>query len=494
LSCSLAKLVKIDFPPGLSRRGTLYETQGRWYDSNLVRWFEGLMTPIGGWTQRTVSAMTGKARAMIAWRANDNQRWIAVATHSNLYAMTAGAIIPDDITPVGFTTGRADADLSGGYGAGPYGYHTYGTPRPTDITGALQATVCSLDTYGQNLLACSPDDGRIWYWQLSGVAAALTNAPTDCLGVVATAERFVFALGASGFRRRVQWSDQDAETTWTPSSTNQAGDFDLQTGGQIMCGKKLRFGTLIWTDVDVHLASYQGLPFVYVFNRVGDNCGAISRGCAVAVDAAAYWMSPNGFFVFDGSMRQIPCDVFDAVFGDLNQAQRSKITGWMNGQNQEVWWFYPSSGSTEIDRAVVYNVREQHWALHQIVRLSAVDRGVIGNPIAAGNDGYIYNHETGASWGGSTPYAESGPAEAGEGDQVLRVRRIIFDEDTAGDAEVSVKTRDWPNGTETTAGPYASDNPVSVRIAGRQMRLRVEFQQAGQWGTARFELVEGSKR
>lgn len=490
----MAKLVKVDFPPGLSRRGTLYETQGRWYDANLVRWFEGSMEPIGGWQQRTTSAMSGMARAMITWRANDNQRWIAVGTHSNLYAMRAGAIIPDDITPVGFVTGRADADISGGYGTGPYGLYTYGSPRPSDITGGFQASVWSLDTFGQNLVGCMPDDGRIWYWQLTGVAAALTNAPTDCLGVVVTPERFVFALGASGYRRRVAWSDQEAETIWSPSSTNQAGDFDLQTGGQIMCGRKVRFGTLIWTDVDVHLATYRGLPFVYTFDRVGDNCGAISRGAAIAVDSAAYWMSPSGFFVFDGSMRQIPCDVFDAVFGDLNQSQRSKITGWMNGQYQEVWWFYPSASSTEIDRAVVYNVREGHWSLHQIVRLAAVDRGVLGNPIAVGSDGYVYDHEVGEAWGGSTPYADSGPMEAGDGDQVLRVRRIIFDEDASGDVTVSVKTRNWPNGSETTAGPYASGNPVSVRIAGRQMRLRVDFQRAGQWGTARFEVVDGSKR
>lgn len=489
----MAKLIKVDFPPGLSRRSTLYETQGRWYDANFVRWYQGAMQPIGGWAARTTSGITGKGRAITTWRDNSNTRRIAVGTEQKLYAATSSSTSMTDITPVGFTTGRADATIAGGYGTGTYGTGTYGTPR-LDVGTILEADVWSLDTFGQNLLGVMPTDGRVWYWQLSGVAAALTNAPTSCLSVVVTPERFVFALGAAGVRRRVQWSDQEAETTWTPTATNQAGDFDLQTQGQIMCGRKLRNGTLIWTDVDVHLATYRGLPFVYVFDKVGDNCGAISRGAAVTADSDAYWMSRAGFYRFNGVTQQLDCEIFDAVFENININQASKITAWFNSTFSEVWWFYPSAASTEIDTAAVYNIAENHWTLHTITRFSGADRGVFNNPILVGSDGILYDHETGLSWGGSTPYAESGPAETGEGDNIIRIRRVIFDEKTSGDVQMRIKTRDWPNGTETTVGPYSSGNPVNVRIAGRQVRMRVEFLTGGQWGTARFELVDGGKR
>jgi len=84
----LAKLVKIDFPPGVSRRGTLYETQGRWYDANLVRWYEGSMYPVGGWSARSTTPLTGKARAMLPWADNSGTLYVAVGTNTNLYYFT----------------------------------------------------------------------------------------------------------------------------------------------------------------------------------------------------------------------------------------------------------------------------------------------------------------------------------------------------------------------------------------------------------------------
>ena len=491
--------VSVDIPPGLYRNGgTERSAKGRWYAQNLMRWYEGTMQPIGGWAARTTATISGKGRAAISWRDNSNTRRVAVGTHTNLYAATSSATTMTDITPVGFTTGRADATTAGGYGTGNYGVGTYGTPR-LDVATILEADVWSLDTFGQNLLGCMPTDGRIWYWQLSGVAAALTGAPTSSVGVVVSPERFVFALGAAGNRRRVQWSDQEAETTWTPAATNQAGDFDLQTSGQIMCGKRLRSGTLIWTDVDVHLATYIRLPLVYSFDKVGDNCGAISRGACVVADSAAYWMSPAGFYRFDGVTQQMPCDVWDEIQTNLNAAQRSKITGFINSTFSEVWWFYPSQASTECDKVVVFNIREGHWNIHDMtswVRLCAIDRGVMTNPIAVGNDGNLYDHETGASYSGVTPFAESGPFEIGEGERVVKVRTLIPDEKTQGDVRVSFKLRDWPNALESTVGPFTMSNPVDVRFSARQVRMRVEGVNTVPWrfGTPRFDVVQGGRR
>ena len=111
---SAMSLRKLDLPPGLRQVGTIYECSGRWYDANLVRWHEGAMQPIAGWSQRTTSAMTGKARAAMAWVDNDSLRWIMVGTHSKLYAFTQTAETPSDITPAGFTAGDADFPINGG--------------------------------------------------------------------------------------------------------------------------------------------------------------------------------------------------------------------------------------------------------------------------------------------------------------------------------------------------------------------------------------------
>lgn len=490
-------LQKLSLPPGLSRRGTLYQTMGRWYDSNLVRWYKGDMRPIGGWTARLATPVTGSARATISWRDNSSLRYYATGTHSKLYAATPSMTAMVDITPVGFTTGRADASAGGGYGVGLYGSSTYGTPR-VDAVSVQDASMWTLDVFGQYLVACMSDDGKLYEWRLDistpTKAAVISGAPTSCSGLVVTPEYFLMALGAGGDPRKVQWCDQGDNTAWTPSATNQAGDYTLQSYGRLMCGKKTRGQTLLFTDTDVHLATYIGLPYVYSIERVGESCGIISRGAVAATDTRAMWMSQAGFFAWDGgSVAPMDCDIFDAVFGDMNFTQRSKITAMLNSKFSEVWFMYPSAASTENDKVAVYNYDENHWALHTLTRLCGVDRGVFNNPIMFDASGYGYDHETGYVWS-STPYAESGPLELGSGDTIMRAKNLVFDENTAGDVRVSFKTKDWPNGSDTTYGPYTSANKVSVRFAARQVRQYVEFLQNGLWGNPRLDIAPGGSR
>ncbi|NBW13796.1 MAG: hypothetical protein EBR82_37925, partial [Caulobacteraceae bacterium] len=396
------------------------------------------------------------------------------------------------------SAGRADATSGGGYGVGVYGAGTYGTPR-VDNVSVQDASMWTLDVFGPYLVGAMSDDGKLYKWSLDistpTKAAVISGAPTGNSACVVTPEFFLMALGAGGDPRKVQWSDQAAETTWTPSSTNQAGSYTIQSPGRLMCGKKTRGQTLIFTDTDVHVARYIGLPFVYSIERVGESCGIISRGAVVASDTRAIWMSQAGFFAWDGgAVIPLDCDIYDAIFGGLNFTQRSKITAMLNSQFSEAWFMFPSAASTENDKVAVYNYDENTWALHTLTRLCGVDRGVFNAPIMFNASGYAYDHETGYTWD-STPYAKSGPFELGAGDRITRVRRLIFDEATSGDVRVSLKAMNWPNGTETTYGPYASGNPVSVRMSARQVSQYVEFLRGNsQWGAPRVDIVQGSKR
>jgi hypothetical protein len=494
-------LLKLDLPPGLSRRSTIYQTAGRWYDANLIRWYQGDMGPIGGWTKRTTSAVTGLPRALITWRDNSAGRYIAIGTESHLYALTPSLAVPANITPSGFTSGNASASTAGGYGLGLYGKGFYGTPRLDVMNTITDASQWTLDVFGQYLVGCMAEDGKLYEWQLNTgtPAAVITNAPTSCVGLVVTAEGFIFALGAGGDKRNVAWCDQQAETAWSPSSTNQAGSYIIQSHGRLMCGKRVRGVTLVFTDLDVHAATYIGLPYVYGFQLVSENCGAISRNCVVASDSRAMWMSKSGFFAFDGaSVVQVPCEIYDAVFGDINLMQSSKVAGVLNSTFSEATWYYPSSETNENDSYVTYNYLEDHWTLGKLTRLSGWDCGVFSNPVLAGVDGYVYDHENGADYtGAAMPYAESGPVELGQGDRIARVRRIITDEAESGGWSISFLVRNWNDGAEISYGPYAPNNPTPVRFSARQTRLRIDSSGAyptPKWGLPRLEVHAGSKR
>jgi hypothetical protein len=491
-------MIPLQIPPGLFRNGTELQATGRWYDANLVRWYEGLIRPVGGWRPRSAATFSGKARGLLTWATNAGARWVAIGTHSHLYAVEAG-INAADITPVGYTAGRADAVATVGYGYGDYGALAYGVARPaTTTTGVLDATTWALDSWGQNLLACASTDGTIYEWTLNAAnkAVAVANAPTQNRSVVVTEERFVFALGAGGNARRIAWSDQENNTLWAPAATNQAGEFELQTLGEIVTGKRVRNGTLIWTDADVHLATYSGPPFIYRFERVGSGCGLIGANAVAAAESFAVWMSRSGFWLFDGYAKPLPSDVSDYVFSDMNASQASKIAAMHNSRFGEVWWFYPSADSVECNRYVAWNYRENHWSIGSMSRTIGSDLGVFEHPFAVSPEGTLYEHEVGWAYDGAVPFAESGAIQIGNGDRLMAVRKLVPDERTAGDVRAAFRMRFYPNAVETTAGPYEMASPTDVRFTARQVRMRIEATRNADWrvGTMRLEAVAGSGR
>ena len=563
-------------------------------------------------------------RAIHTWESLDNSAWISTASYSNLLATTSGNV-RYDITPYNLSEGIEDAQLGSGYGSGFYGLGGYGQPRQ-NLGVYSEATTWALDNFGEVLVACSYDDGKLYDWPLavtdgadvvtngtfatdsdwtkganwtiaSGagtyatgavnaieqdvttdaesvyqldirllpadvltdprakvkitgvntstvllndtigtgdhsfrvdiddtsvtvsvepdsastddftvdnivmvkkpVAQVIANAPTSNLGLVVTEERFLVALGAGGNPRKVQWCDREARTTWAPASTNEAGDIELQTTGQIMQAVRTRGQTLVITDVDAHAMRYLGPPYVYGFERVGTSCGTISRKAAVDVDMGIFWMGQGGFYRFDGNtVQEIPCEVRDYIFDDFNSGQQSKIWGYANSEFSEIWWYYPSSGSVEIDRYVGYNYRENFWIIGEMERTCGASRGVFRYPILGDMYGTMHDHEVGVNKDGATVYAETGPISLGNGDQTMQVMQVIPDEVTQGDVEMYFKTRFHPNDTEREYGPFTPANPTSARFQGRQVRMKVQEERLTAWrvGTMRLDVVARGRR
>lgn len=486
-------LIPLDLPPGVRRGGTDFESVGRWRDASLVRWHEGIMQPVGGWRDRGITAITDPARGAISWADNAGDRWLSAGTYDTLYAVTASGAL-HDITPVGLTTGLQDAGYKTGYGGGFYGTGFYGVERP-DAGTYSEATTWSMDTWGEYLVACTADDGVLYEWQLNTgtPAAAIANAPTGCLGLVVTEERFLFALGAGGDPRNIAWCDREDNTTWTPLATNEVGSQILETSSQIMAGVQGRGETLIITETDAHTATYRGPPHVYGFQRVGKACGLSARRAFAAVRGGVIWMGVKGFYIYrGGAVEPLPCEVQDYVFSNINTSQATKVFAVANSVYDEVWWFYPSEESIECDSYVSFNHRDNIWMTGKIDRVCGVDRGVFRRPIWLDTAGNFYDHETGLNWDTSEVYAESGPVSIGTGESTFMATSLYPDEGTQGDVNVTFKTRFYPNDTEREYGPYSMSAPTDVRFSGRQARMRVtpnglkDFR----WGIPRLDVKQ----
>lgn len=485
-------LYPLDIPPGMYRNGTEYQSQGRWYDANGIRWFTKTIRPVGGWLKVFAETVDGPGRGMRAWRRNTGVTYCAIGTPNKLWVMDSDTLT--DITPDFFPPGVLDTVAGMGFGSGRFGLGPFGSSGGGG--SRTSATMWSLAPWGDHLLAMATHDNILYEWDgtLASPAVAVANAPTGTSFFV-TEEQTVVVLGANDEQRTAQWCAVQNDTLWAPAPDNIAGNHKLDTDGVLVVGIPARGGYLILTTVDAHLMTYVGLPRVYTFERIDTGCGifGVRAACAFQNGNVA-WMGSDQFFLFDGaSVMPLPCDVQDYIFSDFNFDQSAKVYAATTQIFGELTWHYCSADSLVVNRSVTWNFIENHWAINgQPPRSSWQDAGAFAFPMGVATDGTIYNQEDGWTADGvsrvGTLYARSGPVEVGRGDQVIYATKVIPDEVSPGAWTLALKTRFAPEDAEVTYGPYTLATFTDVRAAGRQMATEIRNANDSDSRVGRFRI------
>jgi hypothetical protein len=292
-----------------------------------------------------------------------------------------------------------------GYGIGGYGMGGYGSGIPfTPQNGqTISAADWTLDNWGEILISC-PLNGPIYEWSPTAgysTSAVVNTAPIVNAGIiVAMPQRQLIAWGSTetGIQDPllIRWCDVNDYTVWAATTTNQAGSYRMPKGSKIVQCIQAAQQTLVWTDLGIWSMQYVGLPYVYQFNEIGTGCGLIGRKAAAAMSGIVYWMGQSQFYTLAGSGPQpIPCPVWDVIFQDLDTNNLDKIRIATNSRFGEVAWYYPTKGNGgEINAYVKYNTVLQQWDYGTLARTAWINESVLGPPIGAGTDRYIYQHET----------------------------------------------------------------------------------------------------
>lgn len=431
----------------------------------------------------------------------DGEYQIQAVADANTYTITHSAAATSTASGGGaavtaayqIAVGGESGTLGLGWGVGPWGGSTWGTARSSSNI-YLSPRTWSLDLWGEDLLA-NPRGGGVYVWDTSGGTSAratlITNAPATAQAIVVSpTSRHLLALGAYDGSNNdpllIRWCAQEDYTTWTPSDTNDAGERRIDGGNAILAGVRTNKEILVLTDETAHVVRFVGPPHTFGAQPLGK---AGLRGPKGVVEEAgvAYWFGNEDFLMYAGGRPQpIPCDVRKSVFDDLNETQRDKCHAGVNRTFNEIWWFYCSASSQEIDRAVAYNHVERHWSLHELERTAWLDKSeVFRSPYAAGPDGYLYGHESGITADGAAvdAYVESGDMELGEGAQIMRLSGFIPDfKRLTGAVDISVKARLYPAGAQIVKGPKeitSAKKFVKLRARGRQMAVRLA--ETGGW-------------
>ena len=614
-------LKKLQLKAGVNRENTRYTSEGGWYESDKVRFRQGMPEKIGGWQRISTSTFQGVCRSLHSWVTLVNLTLTSVGTHLKYYLENGGAYY--DITPIRatvtltnpFTTANGSTtvtvtDANGGYADGDFVTFsnasasggltlngefqiTFSTGNTYTITAASAASSTatgggtvtatyqissgtalesplvgwSAGTWGEGTWGnggASTESLRIWsqgnfgedlilghrgspiyFWDASentpldnpatllSAESGASNVPTaQNIILVSDINRFVFCFGANTLGTTTQdpmlirWSDQENATNWTPAATTQAGDLRLSRGSEIIAAEQTRQELLVWTDFSVYSLQYVGAPVVWAAQLVGENASIMSQNSVAVADNVAYWFGKDKFYMYDGGVKVLPCDVKRYVFSDINRDNIEQIFGSTNEGFDEIWWFYPSASSNTNDRYVVYNYVQKIWYYGNLARTAWMDSGIGDFPVAATNSNNLVQHEVGlddAETGTTVPIVASitsAQFDLDDGHKFMLVSRMLpditFDGSTADSPVVTMSMSALQNSGSGFNDPLSESgnsggsvvrtatSPVEqftqeiyLRVRGRQVSFKVESTAQGvtwQLGSPRVDMRPDGRR
>ena len=444
------------------------------------------------------------------------------------YQVNVGSVIQEPLNGWG----------AGAWGAGPWGFGT-----STEI-GSLG--IWSQANYGDSLVF-GPSNGGIYFWDAATGVSIRGVLVRDLVGAdevpiiqrnmfVSDVSRFVFALGCNEIGSVVQdpmlirWSDQESILDWNPSITNQAGSVRLSHGSEITAVVQTRQEAVVFTDSAVYSLQYLGPPYIWATQLLADNTSIYSRNAAVAASGVIYWMGVDKFYMYDGRVQTLNCDLRRFVFGNINTTQNEQIFAGTSEGFNEVWWFYCSQNSTEVDRYVIYNYVEKVWYYGTMNRTAWLDSGLLNYPVAATYNsttgtGLLINHELGINDVATetvlpiNAYIASSEFDIGDGHNFAFVWRVLPDI-TFSNSSYSASNQS-PTVTMTLQGlsnsgsgvtsdasqPVVKSNTYNIteeftgeiftRFRGRQMIFKIESNQVNttwQLGAPRIDIRPDGRR
>ena len=434
----------------------------------------------------------------------------------------------------------------------------------------LEPGLWSLDNFGQVLVATIAN-GKTFTWNAGAASPTTVRASTGTSGfstasnptatrltLISPTTRHLCHFGtettigntATQDDMFIRFSDQENINEYTATAINSAGDFRLQDGTKIVGAIKAKETILVWTDNALYTMKFIGAPFTFGFEQVGTNCGLIGKNAVVEIDGNAFWMSANGLFLFDGTVKSLPCTVEDFVYDSLDTTKGQQVAAGINNLFTEVVWYYPTTGSNYNNAYVVFNYGETGrntpggvWYTGTEARTSWIDAVVYPQPYATkfnstsngtfpavvGQDGLgqtqFFEHEVGTdqiNQDGSTTTItsfiksfdfdlqakqkdaqgkSSGPTIAGE--SFLALRRFIPDFKTlTGNAVVTLAIKRYPQQSDTVSSlsPFtitSTTDKKDTRARGRYLNVKIENKSSGEewrFGTFKIDIQPDGRR
>jgi hypothetical protein len=167
-------------------------------------------------------------------------------------------------------------------------------------------------------------------------------------------------IGAGTYPSRVQWSDINDETDWTPGAASQSDFQELPDGGDITGITGGEFG-IVFLEKAIVRMSYIGSPLFFQFDTISRNVGCLEGGSIAQYGGVTYFLSDDGFYSCNGQqVTGIGSEKVDRYFfNNANIGDIDSISAAVDPERNLVIWNYTTvSGNRAL---LIYNFETQKW-------------------------------------------------------------------------------------------------------------------------------------
>jgi hypothetical protein len=318
--------------------------------------------------------------------------------------------------------------------------------------------------------------------------------------MLVTQERQVMALGCneelSGTFNPlcIRWCDLEDFTDWTSSPTNNAGEFVLDHGTEIVAARRIGSHIAIWTKSSLYLAQFIGDPSqTFRFERVDTGCGIVGPKAVTILNQTAYWVGQD-LTIRSWSPGSLPVQVECAISRDLRVEQPAyaqKIVVGNVGKFSEIWIFYPAlaDSATENSRYIAVSLLSGAWFKGVMARTAFIDdaefstiltpAGFFSTILTADTNFLVQVHEdqtiTGADGLAMTWHIQSGDQYLESGRRRVMINRFVTDFEAAPNCYLTLVARQFPKSLLTPKGPYqieTSTKKIDLRASGNLVSVK----------------------
>ena len=221
--------------------------------------------------------------------------------------------------------------------------------------------------------------------------------------------------------RLVKWSTEasfgNPPSTWSESdATLDAGEYELSdTEGTIVDGLPLGDSFIIYKNDSIYVMNYVGTPYIFSFKLLSPTIGALSKNSIAEFEGGHFFIGNSDCYVCNGQTvtALLPNKMRRAMFDNLDGDTYERCYVVADYVRNEMLACFPSSDSTTVDRALIWNWKDNTFSFRDMPDAAHANHGIIDITV-------------GATWDASSDYWNTGSGAWGERNYDSVKENLVF--------------------------------------------------------------------